>query len=276
MAPPRPVEEGCSGLRSGRALLAETGELVAPAAAARGGGRLVCSVCFSDAVVRSCVDRRDHFAHAARPASTVSAGESPLHRACKSQLCAALAIRHPAGGWAVERPIPARAEQGLREVIPDLSGRIGMHRVAVEVQASALGLASILERTQAYAARGIHVLWVIPVSAPPDPVLVRPKLHERYLHSLYFGRVYYWWPGLGASVVPVHFGPARREAAMSAPGEPRSSGAAYRTLRVPMAAPALDLSLDFEPLQRRAFTPRNERKAVPACSLWFDGRDAWW
>jgi competence protein CoiA len=226
--------------------------------------------------VRSCVDRRDHFAHAAKPASTNSPGESALHRACKSQLCAALAIRHPGGGWAVERPIPARAEQGLPEVVPDLSGRIGPHFVAVEVQASALSLASVLERTQSYAGRAIHVLWVIPVSMAPDPVLLRPKLHERYLHSLYFGRVYYWWPGLGATVVPIHFGPARPEAGMSAMGEPKRSSAAYRTLRIPMAAPALDISRNFGPLLRPAFTPRNERKAVPACRLWFDGRDAWW
>lgn len=257
------AEQACEGLREGRALRAATGELVTSSSAAGENGRLVCPACFADVVARRCVDRRDHFAHAARPAPAAAGGESELHRACKAQLCAALAISHPAGRWAIERPIPSRPDDGLPRLVPDLSGRFGAVRVAVEVQASALGLPSILRKTQAYTRRGIHVLWVIPVAEAPDAVHIRPRLYERFLHSMYFGRAYYWWPGLQGKVVPIHHGAARH-------------AGRFKTIKTPMAAPAADVGQDFWPLLRAAFTPQNERKAVPACRLWIDGNRPWW
>jgi competence protein CoiA len=259
------LEEACPGLREGLAVRAATGEFVSLAGARSEAGRLICATCKSDVVARRCVDRRDHFAHAATtPVPAAAAhGESALHRACKTQLCAALAISHPAGLWAIERPIPPRPGDGLPELIPDLSGRFGNVRVAVEVQASALGLHAILRKTEAYTRRGIHVLWIIPAAEAPDAVQIRPKLYERYLHSLYFGRAYYWWPGLQGKVVPIHHGVARHAGRL-------------KSIKTPMAAPALDLAEDFWPLLRPAFTPANERKAVPACRIWMDGKRPWW
>lgn len=155
--------------------------------------------------------------------------------------------------------------------------------MAVEVQASALNIAAILLRTEAYAQRGISVLWIIPASEPLAADAIRPRLHERYFHSMYLGRTYYWWPGLGASVVPVHYGPSTFHVPQSTwfqpgAGQRKVGGyeAAYRAIKTPVCAPRLKIGSDFGPRRRNPFTPANERKAVPACQLWIDRLSPWW
>jgi competence protein CoiA len=140
---------------------------------------------------------------------------------------------------------------------PDASGRVRGQPLAIEVQASALGVDAILQRTQAYTRRKVAILWVLPRNEPPPGDALATRLHERYLHSMYLGRVYYWWPGLGGTVLPVHFGPATRDM-------PGGYEAAYRAIRTPWCAPRLDIGQDFQPFRR------------PAGQLWVDRLKPWW
>lgn len=276
---------GCHGLVEGRAKRLRTRQDIGAHEATRADGPFVCGLCFSEVVVRKCVEKRDHFAHAAPRPLVVHAGESALHKVCKAEIRAAMASAQPDGRWEIERGIPARADEGLPAVVPDVSGRVGRHRLAIEVQASALDIATIVERTEAYARRGIHMLWVLPLAEPMSDEPFRPRLHERYVHSMAFGRAYYWWPSLGRCVVPIHFGAARHHVEASRwherGGERIEAGgyqATYRAIKQPMAAPppAVDIAVDFAPVWRASFTPANERKAVPGCRLWLDGRRPWW
>lgn len=280
----RDAEEfGCYGLVGGGAKVLRTEQMVYAYDVCREDGPFYCAVCYSDAIVKKCTEKKDHFAHIAPLSPALSEGESERHLECKREICAALQVRHPEGKWEVERTIPANSEKKIREVRPDISGRIQQGRVAIEVQASALSITGILKRTLTYSKRGIPILWVVPLRGPLTDEVFRPRLYERYFHSIYFGRTYYWWPGLGASVVPVHYGSATRHIPYSEwyeeGGEHCEAGGYdkdYKAIKSPMFGPPLDISSNFAASTRGAFTPDNERKAVPACRLWFDHMDPWW
>lgn len=280
----REAEEfGCYGLIGGWARQCRTHQPVEAGCVTKADGPFYCGTCFSDALVKKCDEKVDHFAHVAPLSPAVGGTESELHLSCKEEICAALAQGHPEGKWAVERPIPANEKRRIREVRPDVSGRLRNWRVAVEVQASALSITAILKRTLTYSRRGIHMLWVIPLHQELTEAQFRPRLYERYFHSLYLGRTYYWWPGLGCSVLPVHYDTARRHIPYAdwyeSGGEHVEVGGYdvdYKAIKKPLRGPLLNIGDHFAPLRRNAFTPENERKAVPECDLWFDHMEPWW
>jgi competence CoiA-like predicted nuclease len=124
-------------------------------------------------------------------------GESEEHRQAKHAIYDALR-KHPAIS-------KLKVEQYLGEVRPDISFSVRTKDdVAIEVQFSPLSPPEIVHRTRLYTARSISVLWILPYhddlveSARYDTTLL-----ERYLHALYFGRVYYWL--YDDLVLPVHF-----------------------------------------------------------------------
>lgn len=281
------AEFGCSGLVAGWANRMRDHRAVHASTVTRGDGPFYCAECYCDAIVRKCDEKRDHFAHEAPLTPAVGALESDLHRDCKDELLAALLDEQPHGNWAKERDLPEgrRGKLVLPRVRPDLSGRVGGRAVVIEVQASALSISKIVKRTVAHATWGSCMLWIVPLRGALDVrrlPLFRPRLYERYFHSMYFGRTYYWWPGLGANVLPVHYGPAVREIPVS---EWYEEGGAYMTaggywkqykvIRSPQPASTLSITR-FRLHQRDPFVPENARKALPAGRLWFDGLERWW
>ena len=77
-------------------------------------------------------------------------------------------------------------------------------RVAVEVQGSSLPVSEIARRTRAYYELGVCVLWVQP-HTPTEPFeKAAPRAWEKWIHTLYFGRVHYWTED--GELLPVHFG----------------------------------------------------------------------
>ena len=79
-------------------------------------------------------------------------------------------------------------------------------KVAVELQLSAISPGEISYRTRCYAAKNIWVLWITPYHHNVSGLTpYRTRIWERYLHALYFGKVYYWSGGL--CLLPVHFEP---------------------------------------------------------------------
>ena len=203
---PGVAASSCDGLEDGWARKLANHQPVHASQVGRDDGPFYCAACHAEVVLRKGVVRADHFAHEASGCAAIGSEEGALHRACKQEMHAALVAENPAGHWEVERTILARPDRDIAEARPDLSGRVRGLPVAIEIQASALGIASILQRTRTYAQRGIHVLWMVPLREQLPDDGIRPRLHERYFHSMYFGRTYYWWPGLGASVLPVHYG----------------------------------------------------------------------
>lgn len=96
-----------------------------------------------------------------------------------------------------------RLERYLREVRPDVSFVVNGQLVAIEIQLSRLTLEKIEGRTKSYARRNIAVLWMPLFSIELLEARYAPKDWERYLHTMYYGKVYYWFQGL--LVQPVKF-----------------------------------------------------------------------
>lgn len=276
-------EAGCTGLLRGFARNLHTGQLWGASLATKAHGPFYCPACNSDVVVRKCAEKADHFAHSARLSPVLGVKEMALHNACTKEMRDALAAHLPDGKWEVERPIPKSKDGTIPLLVPDISGRMGNGvRVVVEVQVSALTVPKIIQRTTAYAQRGVSLVWVVPLREPLGDAPFRPRLYERYFHSIFWGRVYYWWPGMGATVQPVHYGPTKRLIPYSEwreEGEDMSAGGymrEYKTIKVPVYGPEVHLADAFGSEFRSSFTPVNERKQVPACYIWRDELERWW
>lgn len=276
------AEVGCSGLTGGSARNLYTHQIFDAETSTKADGPFYFAACRSDAVLHKCTEKIDHFAHIARLSPVLGLRETELHRRCKQEICTALAERHPDGKWAVERSIPAKVDQDIPELRPDISGRIFDQRVAIEIQASALTPTKIVKRSLAYSKRGIALLWIVPLHEPLGLEPIRPRLFERYLHSIYFGRAYYWWSGCSQTLIPVHFGPATRHVEYREwieDGAQQSGGGydtEYKIIKTPQPGPTLSIDGDFEVHQRGEFTPENERKKVPPCLIWRDTASPWW
>ena len=275
-------EVGCRGLLGRVASNLHSGDKWEAEVAYKRDGPFICPACFSDAVLRKCSEKVDHFAHKSRLSPVLGPKEMVLHNACTREINSLLEVRFPNGKWEVQRAIPEKKSHKIPKLVPDISGRMGNTRVAIEVQVSSLTIPLIVQRTMAYALRGIALIWIVPLHEPLGTVPFRPRLYERYLHSIYFGRTYYWWAGQGLTVKPVHYGPATRHIELREwfeDGQQVSAGdydATYKTIKSPVYGRDLNLSDDFILTRRETFTPENERKEVPACCIWRDTDAAWW
>ncbi len=278
-----PHDVGCYGLVGGVATKTVTGEKVHASLVSRTQGPFHCAECLTDAVVRKCAERIDHFAHKARLSPVVARGESSLHRNCKEEICNALKARFPGGSWECERPIKANKLKKIPALVPDVSGRIGEKPVVIEVQASYLTVPKIAKRALSYRARGCAILWIVPLTEDLGTENFRPRLYERYLHSIYFGRTYYWLPGDGILLRPVHYGVAYRYIDASEWPEPGGElqyapgyEKPYKVVKKPVYGKRVNIAYDFHWNERAEFVPWNESKAVPRLSTWQDDLEVWW
>lgn len=275
-------EVGCWGLVKGVARSVKNHKEFHASMATKHDGPFYCRDCFSDAVIRKCTQKQDHFAHKARLSPVAKSGEGQLHSNYKHAFCKLLAELFPEGNWATERTIPRSERLNVPELRPDVSGRINGIPIAIEVQASSLTVNKIIARTESYAKRNISLLWVIPLTEELGDKPFRPRQYERYLHSIYYGRVYYWWDGPGLTLIPVHFGVAKRYIELAEwyeNGELVQVGGykkSYKIIKTPLYGPKLHIVDDFLSQVRPEFTPDNERKAVPPCSIWMDKHSSWW
>ena len=281
--PSYPIRQSTSKLTAKRV---EDNETVYASQVTKADAPFYCPDTFEQLIVRKCKEKVDHFAYHARK-SAVGSLESELHKACKRELLAALKLAYPTGNWAEERTtFKEDEEKGYTKVKPDLSGRIGDKNgkgLIIEVQASALSLDTILHRTAQYTKRNAYILWIVPLKEELGTANFRPRLFERFLHSMYYGRVYYWYVGNGSKLIPVHYGTARRYIEVSSwreeDGGERTEGGYYKDyLRVkkPEYSKPLDLITDFEPQNRSDFELKNEKMNVPACNIFMDKKPIWW
>jgi len=255
-------------------------------AAHKRDGPFYCPDTYEELIVRKCVDKIDHFAYKVRYSPIVTKPETELHKACKHEILKSLTEMFPEGKWEVERQtFKENKEKGLKRVIPDISGRNTASNcpIIIEIQASFLSISQIIQRTLEYSKRGAFILWVIPLKQPLGTDNFRPRLFERFLHQMYYGRIYYWRPGLGRNVMPVHYDTAERYIEENTwyeeGGFERTEGGyfkSYRRIKSPNFGKVLDIGNDFVAHEREKFTPTNEKMEVPACRVFKDNLINWW
>ncbi|MFH1672751.1 MAG: competence protein CoiA family protein [Pseudomonadota bacterium] len=179
-------------------------------------------------------------------------------------------------------------EQRLEGVRPDVAFSTDGQRIAIEIQNSTLDVREISRRTIRYTELGMYVLWLAPCDGPKlvwrddeETYVCRPKEWEKYLHAMYYGRMYFWQSQ--AEVIPYHFDVFKSWVEEShwfdTDGDERSAGGYYRTakaLKIPMAYSERSLHIveDFASSKRNRFISKNW--LVPRCNLWKDALSAWW
>ena len=162
-------------------------------------GPFFCPECKEPVVVKKGQFKVHHFAHRPDSDCAYGVGESEQHRQAKYQIYEAL-LQHPSVG-------NLKVERNLKDIRPDISFCWqGRDRVGIELQISAIALDEVERRTRSYLAKDMSVLWIMPYHSGVSGLRpYRTKIRERYLHALYFGRVFYWLSQ--EKLVPVHFEP---------------------------------------------------------------------
>lgn len=272
----------CDGLASGLAKRKIDNKLVSAEHVTKAYGPFYCPSCLSNVIVRKCTEKADHFAHHAAQ-SSVAKKNSALHEKCKKEIFEYLNDKFPDGRWASERSIKENREKGYKAMRPDISGVIDEKLIVIEVQASSYTLDRIIERTLEYTKMNVAILWVVPLTKKLEE-FIRPRLYEKFLHSMYYGRIYYWMPENNETLTPVHFSPTKRHIHFSSwydidTGEQVEVGGydlTYKTVKKPNYGEPLDIAKDFTSTQRNAFTPKNVKKSIPECIIYKDNLANWW
>jgi competence protein CoiA len=269
-------EPGCRGLIEENYVYGDDGSMVYHSEALAGEGcpPYFCPYCNSQIITRGGPYVRSHLAHL----SSVSGGGAPEGKLHKR------AIQHIFQGLIDERGDWRTGVPSTNHFIPDISGVLNC-RVGIEVQKSKQALPTLVKRSRKYADAKVGVLWVFPLERPVNEGATRKvSAFERYLHAFYFGRIYYWWDGLGARVMPVHFEPAYRfkseyydvDTGSEYGGEfVRSSGSAVMR---PCPDGPISIQKSFAVRNRGASTIalRNRSYEIPECLLVFDTLRPWW
>ncbi len=251
--------------------------------ATKADGPFYCPDTYEELIVRKCIEKRDHFAYKAR-LSPVASRESDLHLNCKDELLSILKERCPEGKWEKEREeFNEDRTKGYKKVRPDLSGRINGKGIIIEVQASTLSITKILERTEQYTKRGAYILWIVPLEEDLGKDDFRPRLFERYLHTMYFGRIYYWYKGNGTKLTTVHFGTVERYIEESnwfnQDRIEQSAGGYYKPylrVKAPVYGQTVDILTDFNPVDRESFDVDNSKLSPPKSKVYLDNLETWW
>lgn len=282
------LDARCSGLKSGMAVQASKSTEVPAERVDKNDGPFYCPKCLSEAIVRKCSDKIDHFAHVARVSPIVTKKNQQLHNQCRDEIYEFLKSNFPNGNWDIERPIPIKLSKDWNKVIiPDISGRLGdksSRPIAIEIQKTPYTIKRIHDKTVEYTKRGVYVLWIVPLAKELGNEPFRPRLYEKYLHSMYYGRVYYWVPEKSPLIIPIHYGPTMRWIEEKPwfdvnTSEDRVSGGfflKYKTIMNPIYGNVVNLSEDLIFDDRPKFVPKNQSKEIPQCKICKDNMPAWW
>jgi len=213
----------------------------------KSNGPFACLDCHEEVLLKTGRNRVSHFAHANRISCKFATGESEIHRQCKLEIFEALQRAPGVTNVALER--------SLGTVRPDVSAYINGVPVAIEVQISSLSVETIMRRTTEYFRQGIYVLWLLQWTPKLDAHRYTPTVWEKWIHSAYFGRVYYWVEGL--TVVSYRFEASLKSVPKkiwySERGEKMTGGGYSRKSKrhcAPIRGETLDLTTDFAPTRR--------------------------
>ncbi len=243
-------------------------------------GPFSCPGCSGEVILKKGKIKEHHYAHKPPFDCLYGAKESEIHYRCKREIFQALSSHPNCSECEIEKPL-----DGAR---PDVYAVISSNKVAIEAQKTSISINDIERRSSYYKWLGINVLWLIPHNSPKliwrdgqEEWVHRLKSWEKYLHAIYYGRVYYWNGGL--SVLPCHFGNfqiwVKESEWYDEDDEYRQEGGYYsnaRTLKKPIMYPGgpLNIAEDFAPKARSRFDSKNW--SVPECNIWFDSLSPWW
>lgn len=243
-------------------------------------GPFYCPECKGELILKKGNVREHHFAHRPPIACQYGSGESEIHYRAKRELFTSLSA-HPLCK-------KCELERRLGGVRPDISLYIKNHPVAIEIQRSSVLVEDIIKKAEAYDRLGIYLLYLFPESGPEiiwreneQEYVCRPNQWEKFLHSMFFGRAYYWVEGL--QVRPYHFS----EFKIYVPSKwwydedgDEHSGGGYekpsKVMKIPIDHPEVTLNIvdDFCAKKREEYDMANF--TIPGCKLWMDGYDIWW
>jgi competence protein CoiA len=212
----------------------------------------ICQCCDKRVSLRKGGVRSSHFAHFPPVTCEYGVGESEEHRRCKIEIYEHL-INHP-------KVTKCEMERNLGTVRPDISAYINNVPVAIEVQLSTLSLEKIERRTADYASKGIYVLWLPKYQTSLLNRPYTPKPWERWLHALYYGRVYYWVGGL--KILPFHF----ENYLIEINGRTKNYRKISKRYKLPVMEEILDLVGGFKAMSRDRYVLGNHN-LLPA-KLW--------
>lgn len=230
-------------------------------------GPWACPSCAVQVSLKKGEIKIHHFAHYPPVSCEYGLGESEEHRHCKTEIYKFMRSAPGTSKWELERD--------LGSVRPDVSGYIGSTPVAIEVQASSLGLDRIFIRTSEYEKKGIFVLWVVPWQLERfGGDRFSPTVWEKWLHTLYFGRVHYWLGG--GFVVPVHFNDYMIYVEEFETDVEIVGGYKRRSKRWRKVAPAPSKILISEMIGSVRNEWKGGRLHVPKARIWMDSLPQWW
>lgn len=151
----------------------------------------LCPFCKNSLLLKKGQIRIHHFSHKPPVSCVYGSGESEIHYRIKKELYEYLSKQPNCNKCAIER--------NLGSVRPDVSLYIDNIPVAIEIQKSTLDISIMRHRMEEYYKKKIAVLWILPDNEPKlilhkneNTMVHRLKEWERYLHAMYYGRLYYW------------------------------------------------------------------------------------
>lgn len=243
-------------------------------------GPFHCPECGGDVVLKKGIIREHHFAHRPPITCQYGTGESELHYQAKRELYQHFLQNSFCNKCEIERKLP-----GVR---PDVSLYIRTTQVAIEIQRTSVKIREIIRKAELYDKLGFYLLYLFPKSEPnllwhdgEQEYYCRPNQWEQFIHSMYFGRVYYWHSGI--KVNALHFGKFQTYVESKywydKDGNEQSGGGNYKTAKVmktPIECPSGDLDLvdDFQKKIRGQH--HMEKWTVPRSKLWIDTQSVWW
>ena len=235
----------------------------------RGSGPWCCPECSAQVSLKKGDIKIHHFAHHPPFSCEYGSGESEEHSWCKTSIYETMRRMPNASKWELER--------SLGSVRPDVSGYIGNTPVAIEVQASSLGLERIAHRTREYATKGVFVLWLAMYREGMLEERFSPSVWEKWLHALYFGRVYYWLEK--DFVGPVHFDDhllyVEEKTWMESGVTNYGGGYHRRSKRFRKANPGKTISItEMNGVSRTEWSGGGYN--IPTSKLWMDQLTKWW
>lgn len=163
-----------------------------------------CPACNETVILKKGDIRIHHFSHKPPITCSYGLGETEKHAKAKKGIFEALRKNNKCSNTELEKIL-----DGAR---PDVYSMINGCPVAFEVQKSNIKVDEIKKKNEIYNQNKIFVVWIFPDTYPPTQMddsgrheLVRPREWHKYLHVVFFGRLYFWQHD--EIVAPLHFGP---------------------------------------------------------------------
>lgn len=243
-------------------------------------GPFFCPVCQGQVVLKKGKIKEHHYAHRDNSGCMYGTNETQIHYKCKREIYQAL-LSH-------KKCLQCEMEKQIDKVRPDIFAIINHKKVAIEVQKTDIDIDKIYQKTIYYNKKNINVLWLTPYEKPnllwrekEGTWVYKIKEWEKYIHSMYYGRIYYWRGGL--LVCPYHFDKFdiyREEREWyDYSGELHFAGGDIKTaisLKVPMPyINNIHIIENFSSYRRnKEFNTNNW--SIPKCAIWKDSLSSWW